>query len=59
MSYHLNSRPIWMYDLKNKISVINESQGVIYAGNPDVLKKVCPGVFGSIKPVGYCLIGIK
>ena len=59
LSYHLNSRPIWMYDLKNKISVINESQGVIYAGNPDVLKKVCPGVFGSIKPVGYCLIGIK
>jgi len=22
-----------------------------------VLKKVCPGVFGTIKPVGYCMIG--
>ena len=22
-----------------------------------VLKKICPGIFGSIKPVGYCMIG--
>jgi len=59
LSYHLSSRPIWMYDLKDKISVINKNDGVIYAGNPDVLKKVCPGVFGAIKPIGYCLIGNK
>lgn len=59
LSYHLNSRPIWMYDLKNRISKIKENQGVIYTGNPDILKKVCPGVFGVIKPVGYCMIGNK
>ena len=59
LSYHLNSRPIWMYELKKKIDKISVGQGVIYAGNPNVLKKICPGVFGIIKPVGYCLIGNK
>jgi hypothetical protein len=32
-------------------------QGVIYVGNPKVLKEICPGVFGKITPVGYCMIG--
>ena len=57
LSYHLYSRPIWVNDLKNKTANITENQGVIYVGNPKVLKKICPGVFGSIKPVGYCMIG--
>jgi len=57
LSYHLNSRPIWINDLKNKTSNITEDQGVIYTGNPKILKKICPGVFGTIKPVGYCMIG--
>ena len=57
LSYHLNSRPIWMNSLKNKSSEITEDQGVIYVGNPKILKKVCPGVFGTISPVGYCMIG--
>ena len=57
LSYHLNSRPIWLNDLKNKTSNITEDQGVIYTGNPKILKKICPGVFGTIKPVGYCMIG--
>ena len=57
LSYHLNSRPIWTNELKNKIININNSEGVIYTGNPKILKKICPGVFGSIKPVGYCMIG--
>merc|ERR1711991_438818 len=51
LSYHLYSRPIWTNDLKNKTSQINDDQGVIYTGNPKILKKVCPGVFGTIKPV--------
>jgi 4-amino-4-deoxy-L-arabinose transferase-like glycosyltransferase len=59
LSYHLHSRPIWTNSLKNKASKINENQGVIYAGNPKILKKICPGVFGVIKPVGYCMIGKK
>ena len=43
--------------LKNKASLVTEEQGVIYTGNPKILKKICPGVFGSINPVGYCMIG--
>ena len=57
LSYHLYSRPIWINDLKNKTSKITEEQGVIYTGNPKILEKICPGVFGTIKPVGYCMIG--
>jgi 4-amino-4-deoxy-L-arabinose transferase-like glycosyltransferase len=57
LSYHLASRPVWVNDLKNKISGIESNQGVIYVGNPKILKKLCPGVFGKIEPVGYCMIG--
>ena len=59
LSYHLNSRPRWIQNLKNNISKIRVNEGVIYTGNPKVLKKVCPGVFGEIKPIGYCMIGQK
>ncbi len=59
LSYHLKSRPKWMYNLKDKASSIGPSEGVIYSGNPQVLKEICPGVFGTIKPVGYCMIGQK
>ena len=57
LSYHLDSRPMWIKDLKNKASQIKADQGVIYAGNPKILKKICPGVFGKIAPIGYCMIG--
>ena len=57
LSYHLSSRPIWLNDLKNKASKIKDDQGVIYVGNSKILKEVCPGVFGKISPVGYCMIG--
>ena len=57
LSYHLHSRPIWINDLKNKMSNLTDDQGVIYTGNPKILKKICPGVFGTIRPVGYCMIG--
>jgi 4-amino-4-deoxy-L-arabinose transferase-like glycosyltransferase len=57
LSYHLDSRPVWVNDLKNEASKISDDQGVIYAGNPKILKKICPGVFGKINPIGYCMIG--
>jgi 4-amino-4-deoxy-L-arabinose transferase-like glycosyltransferase len=57
LSYHLNSRPAWFNSLKNKSSTIDEDKGVIYVGNPKILKKICPGVFGEIAPIGYCMIG--
>ena len=50
---------MWFNDLKDKAINIEEQEGVIYTGNSKILKKVCPGVFGTIKPVGYCMIGKK
>ena len=43
--------------IKNKASKIKDDQGVIYVGNSKILKEICPGVFGKISPVGYCMIG--
>ena len=57
LSYHLSSRPQWIIDLKGKTAEIKKGEGVIYTGNPKILKKICPGVYGTIKPVGYCMIG--
>ena len=59
LSYHLISRPKWTLILDEKASQIDNNYGVIYTGNPKILKSVCPGVFGTIKPVGYCMIGMK
>ncbi len=59
LSYHLRSRPQWNLTLENSIVDLSSNKGVIYTGNPQVLKKVCPGVFGVIRPVGYCMIGQK
>ena len=59
LSYHLSDRPTWYNDLGSKKSNINITGGVIYTGNPEILKKICPGVFGEIKPYGYCMIGTK
>ena len=59
LSYHLNSRPKWFRSLDGEIEKINTDAGFVYAGNPKVLKKICPGVYGTIKPVGFCMIGIK
>ena len=46
-------------ELNNDLSTLSSEGGIIYTGNPEILKKVCPGVYGTIKPVGYCMIGIK
>jgi len=59
LSYHLKSRPKWFNQVDKKLRNINPNYGFIYVGNPKILKKVCPGIFGAIKPVGYCMIGVK
>ena len=41
----------------NNSDNIKIDDGVIYTGNPKILKNVCPGIFGTIKPVGFCMIG--
>ncbi len=59
LSYHLSSRPSWYNSLKDQTKIITDDKGVIYTGNPKILKKICPGVFGEIRPIGYCMIGKK
>ena len=57
LSYHLQSRPKWFNDLSPKLKDLKVEGGVIYVGNKDILKSVCPGEFGSIKRQGICMIG--
>ena len=59
LSYHLPTRPKWLNKLDSVIDDINSDQGIIYTGNPNILKKVCPGIFGTIKPIGICMIGSR
>ena len=58
LSYHLRSRPKWLNGL-NRIKNEEIDGGVIYTGNSQILKKVCPGVYGTIKPIGICMIGTR
>tara|TARA_B100001027_G_C16109274_1_gene259702 strand:- start:14 stop:496 length:483 start_codon:yes stop_codon:yes gene_type:complete len=59
LSYHLGSRPKWYNTIENDLSSITNKTGVIYTGNPKILKKFCPGIYGTIKPIGICMIGAK
>jgi len=59
LSYHLNSRPKWFKSIDGYLDKISTGGGVIYAGNPKILKSICPGVYGTIQPVGICMIGVK
>ncbi len=59
LSYHLESRPKWFNTIENNLKIINSQTGVIYTGNPKILKNSCPGIYGTIRPVGYCMIGLK
>jgi len=57
LSYHLSSRPKWSNKLGKNLNHLGKEGGVIYIGNPKILKGICPGVFGTIKPIGICMIG--
>jgi len=59
LSYHLASRPVWFSNIKNKSHKLDSKGGVVYTGNPDALKNVCPGIFGQINKQGFCMIGVK
>jgi 4-amino-4-deoxy-L-arabinose transferase-like glycosyltransferase len=59
LSYHLKSRPKWFNNLNPKLNDLKIEGGVIYVGNADILKKICPGEFGSIKRQGICMIGLR
>ena len=59
LSYHLQSRPKWFNNLNPKLKDLKIDGGVIYVGNKNILKSVCPGEFGSIKLQGICMIGAR
>ena len=59
LSYHLSSRPIWFLDLKNQTNELDPKGGIIYVGNTNVLKEICPGDYGKIEKQGYCMIGSR
>ncbi len=59
LSYHMKSRPKWFLDLKNKLDELNPNGGIIYVGNAEILKEICPGDFGKIDKHGYCMIGSR
>jgi hypothetical protein len=59
LSYHLPSRPEWFLELKDKVNSLDPNGGIIYVGNPEVLKKICPGDFGQMDKHGYCMIGSR
>ena len=45
----LNSRPRWMQELNIDVSEINLDEGIIYTGNPKVLKQHLSWCFRSYK----------
>ena len=59
LSYHLYSRPKWFRDVGKSLKKIQLEDGFIYTGDPKILKDICPGIYGTIKPYGYCMIGVR
>jgi len=59
LSYHISSRPKWFLELKDKTNKLDPKGGIIYVGNPEILKEICPGDFGKIDKHGYCMIGSR
>ena len=61
LSYHLNFRPKWdnILDSKKKIKLENPDDGFVLIGNPDILIKICNGVFFKTENQGICMVGQK
>jgi 4-amino-4-deoxy-L-arabinose transferase-like glycosyltransferase len=59
LSYHLQSRPRWFNNLSPELKNLKLDGGVIYTGNPNILKSICPGEFGKIQLQGICMIGVR
>ena len=59
LSYHLNSRPKWFLKISDNMDNLDPKGGIIYTGNTDFLKSLCPGEFGKIDKQWFCMIGIR
>ena len=59
LSYHLSSRPKWFLKIEDIVDSLNPKGGVVYTGNAEFLKSLCPGDFGKIDKQGFCMIGLR
>ena len=59
LSYHLSDRPKWFLSIDGKVDKLDPSGGLIYVGNPEILKNLCPAEFGKIAKQGICMIGLR
>ena len=59
LSYHLSDRPKWFLSIDGKVDKLDPSGGLIYVGNTEILKDLCPGEFGKIAKQGICMIGLR
>ena len=59
LSYHISTRPVWYERIKGKINELDPDGGFIYTGNPEILKEICPGIYGKIENQGFCMVGIR
>tara|TARA_B100002019_G_C21233633_1_gene581503 strand:- start:89 stop:1480 length:1392 start_codon:yes stop_codon:yes gene_type:complete len=59
LSYHISTRPKWFESIKKNVTELDPNGGIVYTGNAEVLKQVCPGDFGKIDKQGFCMIGSK
>ena len=58
LSYHLASRPKWVNDLRAKPLLLKVKMA-LFIQEIKSFEKICPGIYGTIQPVGYCMIGKK
>ena len=59
LSYHLRDRPKWFLKINDKVNSLDPKGGIVYTGNAEILKALCPGEFGKIEKQGFCMIGIR
>ena len=45
--------------INDKVNSLDPKGGIVYTGNAEILKALCPGEFGKIEKQGFCMIGIR
>ena len=53
-----NGFPSWL-TIEKKVDQLDPTGGLIYVGNAEILKNLCPGEFGKIDNQGICMIGLR
>ena len=48
-----------LIEINDKVNSLDPKGGIVYTGNAEILKALCPGKFGKIEKQGFCMIGIR